>query len=86
MDAYGGHCACCGETELVFLSLDHLNDNGAEHRRQLREEGINGNGLYRRLRQLDYPSGYQVLCFNCNWAKSHGGCPHAAPVALMEGS
>ena len=31
---YGGaFCACCGESELAFLSIDHINDNGAEHRR-----------------------------------------------------
>jgi hypothetical protein len=34
----------------------------------------------------NYPAGYQVLCFNCNWAKSHGGCPHAAPILLVQES
>jgi hypothetical protein len=22
------------------------------------------------------PDDFQVLCHNCNYAKSHGGCPH----------
>jgi hypothetical protein len=31
--AYGGRCACCGEFERDFLTLDHVNNDGAEHRR-----------------------------------------------------
>lgn len=68
--AYGGsRCVCCGEKELVFLSLDHINGGGSRWRRQKLS-------LYRWVRQQHYPPGFQVLCFNCNWAKSHGGCPH----------
>ena len=33
-EAYGGYkCACCGETEPMFLSIDHIDNNGAEERR-----------------------------------------------------
>src|ERR1019366_4483037 len=32
--AYGGKCACCGETERIFLTIDHIGGGGAEHRRQ----------------------------------------------------
>ncbi len=31
----GGACACCGETEYAFLEVDHVNDDGAEHRKEL---------------------------------------------------
>jgi hypothetical protein len=32
--AYGGfRCACCGEAEPLFLSLDHVNNDGAAHRK-----------------------------------------------------
>lgn len=84
MDAYGGHCACCGETELVFLTIDHIDDNGAEHRRQMAAE--RGNGwrqagarTYRWLRDNNFPEGFQVLCANCNCGKqwNRGVCPHA---------
>lgn len=76
--AYGGFCACCGETEPKFLQLDHVNNDGAEHRRQ-----INGVKLATWLRQQDYPDGFQVLCANCNFAKhTNGGtCPHQERVA-----
>lgn len=74
LEQYGGKCACCGEGHEVFLTIDHVSDNGAEHRRSMTEASV-----YRWLKNAGYPQeGFQVLCFNCNWAKSHGGCPHGA--------
>ena len=74
--AYGRSCACCGETEPVFLTIDHIDGNGAEHRRQINNRG--GSSFYYWLRQNGYPEGYQVLCWNCNSAKHiNGTCPHA---------
>ena len=30
-EAYGGYkCNCCGESEPMFLSIDHIDNNGAE--------------------------------------------------------
>lgn len=73
MEAYGGQCACCGENELVFLCIDHVNNDGAEHRKEVGS----GTSMYRWLRKNKYPSGFQVLCWNCNAAKSIlGKCPH----------
>ncbi len=74
LGAYGGAiCKCCGERHLEFLTIDHLNNDGAEHRRQL---GTKGTKFYEWLRNNGYPPGFQVLCLNCNFAKGHGGCPH----------
>lgn len=71
--AYGGYeCACCGETTKEFLQLDHVNNDGAEHRR-----AIGGLTIYAWLKKANYPPGFQVLCANCNHAKGHyGECPH----------
>jgi len=67
-------CACCGETEPRFLSLDHIHGGGNKHRREVNARGI---GLYRLLRKQGYPDGFQVLCMNCNFAKSaYSTCPH----------
>ena len=76
INKYGGCCTCCGENNLVFLTMDHINNDGAKHRRS--KEGPRGPGIgtYVWLRDNEYPNTLQVLCFNCNWAKSHGGCPH----------
>lgn len=72
--AYGGYvCACCGETELAFLCIDHINNDGAEHRRKIKRRVI-----YRWLVANGFPPGYQVLCANCNQGKQLNGgvCPH----------
>lgn len=70
--AYGNRCACCGESKLEFLSLDHVNGNGTQHRRS-----IPGRSLPLWLRRNGYPAGFQVLCHNCNFSKGiYGVCPH----------
>lgn len=80
-EAYGGYvCACCGETEKGFLSLDHANNDGALHRREvigiLPKKGC-GKKTYRWLHSHSFPPGIQVLCMNCNWGKRLTGvCPH----------
>ena len=76
--AYGGYrCACCGETERFFLTLDHINNDGGKFRK---ETGFlhHGAKFYKWLKDHGYPSGYQVLCSNCNHGKhrNHGICPH----------
>lgn len=80
LDAYGGVCACCGEKQIEFLTIDHINDDGAEHRKSIwgkDSRSAGGNRFYYWLRRNKYPSGFQVLCFNCNFAKFHFDvCPH----------
>lgn len=85
MDAYGGRrCACCGESNQMFLSVDHINGDGAQHRRQLGYTTGNGRGGSSRtmqwIKQNNFPPGFQVLCFNCNHGKhvNGGTCPHKA--------
>lgn len=69
---YGGKCLCCGETEPDFLSIDHTNNDGAEHRRQIKNRPI-----YSWLKANNYPEGFGLLCHNCNMAKGlYGICPH----------
>lgn len=77
LEAYGGVCACCGEDEYKFLAIDHINNDGAKHRRELKMTGGAG-GFYYWLKKNKYPEGFQVLCHNCNMAKSmYNQCPHA---------
>lgn len=73
--AYGGWvCKCCGETERAFLSIDHVSNDGYKMR------AVHGHSstLYRWLRKNNFPSGFQVLCMNCNFGKrmNNGVCPH----------
>lgn len=75
IQAYGNACACCGETQIEFLTIDHINGDGAAHRRE-----FNGNhrSVYRDLKRRGFPQDdYRLLCFNCNFALgSYGYCPH----------
>ena len=76
--AYGGACQCCGETELVFLAIDHVDGGGNQHRKEIGASG--STTIYRWLEANDYPEGFQVLCHNCNYARSQPcGCPHQTP-------
>lgn len=73
MKYYGDKCACCGESERAFLSIDHIDNSGAYHRKNKTQ----GASLYVWLKRNAFPQGFQILCYNCNWAKSRaGGCPH----------
>jgi len=68
-------CACCGERHHEFLAIDHINNNGATAKRNGEPKG--GIGFYTYLRKNNWPTGFQVLCHNCNMAKSfYGQCPH----------
>ncbi len=71
IDNYGGICACCGENRMEFLSIDHINNDGANHRKQT------GGHMYAWLIKNNFPSGYRVLCYNCNMSLGfYGYCPH----------
>lgn len=70
LDVYGSLCICCGETEPVFLCIDHIDGGGHKHRKKV-------GGLYAWLKKNNYPKGFQILCWNCNSAKHLlGQCPH----------
>lgn len=73
---YGPNCRCCGESNRIFLTIDHVNNDGylaPRHRR-------GGSLLYRWLKVHKFPDGFQTLCFNCNQGKHRNGgiCPHQA--------
>lgn len=70
-------CNCCGEKELKFLSIDHINGGGNQHRKKLGYKDGKGGNIYHWLNRNNFPEGFQVLCHNCNMAKGfYGMCPH----------
>lgn len=66
-------CVCCKESTLLFLAIDHIDGGGYAHRQE-----VGGGGFYTWLRKNNYPSGFRVLCHNCNMGRqlNHGVCPH----------
>jgi len=76
LEYYGSICACCGEAQKEFLSIDHINGGGYKHRKEV--GALGGSGFYRWLINNNYPEGYRVLCHNCNLSLGHYGyCPHS---------
>ena len=70
-------CYCCGEMTLEFLTIDHINNDGAEHRRQLTKSKVRGGNIYGWIIKNNFPKIFKVLCYNCNCAKGfYGKCPH----------
>jgi hypothetical protein len=75
-------CVCCHETNQLFLTIDHINNNGANQRRELGATGDTRNkggvAFYKWLKDNNWPKGYQTLCYNCNCGKriNNNICPH----------
>lgn len=69
-----GELLCCWEkcsvSDLDMLTLDHVNDNGSEHRKEYSKSGRGGGTfLYHSLVKQGFPEGFQTLCANHNLKK-----------------
>lgn len=76
---YGHECKCCGIREAAFLTIDHVNNDGALERRGKKKSWRAGNTtFYLHIINSGFPDRYQLLCWNCNTAKYRcpNGCPH----------
>lgn len=71
---FGGKCQDCGELDIRTLTLDHVNGDGAEHRRRL------SGGTSRVWRDVEVairanrppPYEFRLLCMNCHAKKTFG--------------
>jgi len=84
IEAYGGKCECCAETNIEFLAIDHINGNGRKHRLEVANIG---SAFYAWLKRNKYPkTGLRVLCHNCNQSLGlYGYCPHQSPSQFVCG-
>lgn len=66
-------CGSCGfSTDIDALCLDHIDNDGAAHRKELgcgSRGSPSGTTIYERLKAKGWMPGLQVLCFNCNTIK-----------------
>lgn len=75
--AYGNECACCGEKTFDFLSLDHIYGDGKAHRDKYKNSSFRTINVYQDIIDQNFPPVYQILCYNCHFAKDfYGKCPH----------
>lgn len=81
---YGYVCVCCGEVNPMFLTVDHINNDGARHRTEVNNGKSGGASLsyLRKILALADKSQFQTLCYNCNCGKARNGgiCPHKMEV------
>jgi hypothetical protein len=64
-------CVGCDITYIGFLTLDHVNGDGAAHRKK-HNLRTGGAYLWRWVRDHGFPPEFQVLCCNCNHSKFNG--------------
>ena len=60
-------CKLCPELDLNLLTIDHINGNGNQHRKEIGKK--TGYNFYSWLKKNNYPDGYQVLCWTCQFKK-----------------
>lgn len=71
LEAYGGVCVGCGERDHDRLAVDHVNNDGSSHRKEL---GGSSGRLYIWLIREGFPKDrFQILCHNCNFVKHKNG-------------
>jgi hypothetical protein len=70
-------CQCCGESDIRFLTLEHVQQDGYKDR------GLSPIQLYRKAFEEKYDrSKWSCLCWNCNCATNHHKiCPHKSDVS-----
>lgn len=60
----------CYISDIDMLNIDHINDKGAKHRKQLRGNRSGSGPIYRILKSEGYKNkNYQILCWNHNLKK-----------------
>lgn len=66
---YGRQCINCGQTNPLFLTLDHIHNDGYMKRKRHPNIGGGGYTYYLWLINHHFPKDIQVLCYNCNCGK-----------------
>lgn len=62
-------CALCNEDRIPCLSVDHIDGGGNAHRKSIRlNAGLN---FYQWLKREGFPSGFRILCMNCQFISLH---------------
>lgn len=82
VQGYGGKCQCecgCSVTLAEFLTVDHVANDGAAHRREMKSRQC----PYMQIIREGFPDRYRLLCFNCNCARATRGGPEKRCPALV---
>ncbi len=67
-------CNCCGEDNILFLTISHKNNDGWVHRKM-----VHGS-LSDYLVKNNFKTKFEIVieCYNCNLSRERNGgkCPH----------
>jgi len=67
-------CQCCGEDNILFLTLSHVNGDGWIHR------SMHTGSMAKCLIKNNFETQFNIKieCYNCNLARerNNGVCPH----------
>jgi hypothetical protein len=74
--AAGGKCVECGVDDPIVLDFDHINDDGAEHRKQTKRTNV----VNILVKTGFDPDKFQLLCKNCNWKKEYRRRKNASEI------
>jgi hypothetical protein len=68
-------CGCCGEKNIKFLTIDHINNDGGLERKSLKNSYFK---FFNEIIKNKFPTTIQISCYNCNCARAkyNGICPH----------
>ena len=65
-------CICCETKVMDFLTLDHIDGGGRQHRKNTTNSTVNYlHSLHEQTGK--WLEGFQVMCMNCNWYKHLNG-------------
>lgn len=76
-------CSCpgCKVSDIDILCMDHINNDGAEHRKSLGEN----YPMLDWIRKNNYPPDFRILCHNCNQSLGlRGYCPHENNFSILK--
>lgn len=84
-------CSCCGTEYYPFLTLDHINKDGANHRETVTgNRRSTGRRFWAWIIKNGFPPGFRVLCYNCNCSAAYHsdinqcGCPFGPDKQMAE--
>lgn len=71
---YTNKCACCGESNILSLTISHPNSDGWVHKM------LSSGDIVGKLVKDNFKSNFNIIveCYNCNLVKECNGgvCPH----------
>lgn len=70
VEALGGECFCCGDRCPRRLSIDHINNDGAEKRQGRNGNRERGADFYRRIVRGELTDDVRLACYSCNCSRN----------------